>query len=205
MKKTMFAACGAAALALVIAADPAATGQPGQGLDDNRGLRATVQTLEDTEAIRALPACYGYGHDLIYRHLNGDHSDAIEALRRCFYDDVATSVFLFDENTPSTHLQGIDGIIRFVEGFALDTGYSSARNVPGNVQIEFTGPSSARVLSSTVAPHFLTNGPSSPAADFIEARYVQNAVKRADGAWRTVSFDLVVQQIWRGVGAYPSF
>jgi len=61
----------------------------------------------------------------------------------------------------------------------------------------------SRVQSSTVAPHFLTIGPKSPAADFVEARYVNNVVRGIDGVWRTVEFDLVVQQIWRGVGTYP--
>jgi hypothetical protein len=59
------------------------------------------------------------------------------------------------------------------------------------------------VQSSTVAPHFLTLGPKSPAADFIQARYVSDVVRGSDGIWRVAEFDLVVQQIWRGVGAYP--
>src|SRR5262249_40527953 len=111
--------------------------------------------------------------------------------------------FLFDETTPTTTLHSIRDLIGFVESFAKDQGYSSARNVPGNVQVEFTGPTTARVQSSTVAPHFLTIGPKSPATDFVEARYVNNLARGNDGFWRTVEFDLVVQQIWRGVGTYP--
>jgi hypothetical protein len=75
--------------------------------------------------------------------------------------------------------------------------------VPGNVQVEFTGPVSACGRSSTVAPHFLTIGPKSPATDFVEARYVSSVVRGNDDVWRAVEFDLVVQQIWRGAGVYP--
>lgn len=71
------------------------------------------------------------------------------------------------------------------------------------MQVQFTGPTTALVQSSTVAPHFLTIGPKSPAADFVEARYVNHVVRGTDGVWRTAEFDLVVQQIWRGAGAYP--
>ena len=77
------------------------------------------------------------------------------------------------------------------------------RCVPGNVQVESAGPAAARVQSSTVAPHFLTLGSKSPATDFVEARYVSDVVRANDGVWRVVKFDLVVQQIWRGVGVYP--
>lgn len=116
---------------------------------------------------------------------------------------LTTRVFLFDETTAATTLHSIRDLVAFVESFARDQGYSSARNVPGNVQVDFTGPATARVQSSTVAPHFLTLGSKSPAADFVEARYVNDVVRGRDGVWRAVAFDLVVQQIWRGAGVYP--
>jgi hypothetical protein len=107
---------------------------------------------------------------------------------------------------PRDHWRGtgsIRDLIAFVESFAKDQGYNGAPKVPGNVQVEFTGPTTARVQSSTVAPHFLTLGPKSPATDFVEARYVSDVVRGDDGVWRAVDFDLVVQEIWRGVGVYP--
>jgi hypothetical protein len=171
--------------------------------DVQAGVAARLQRIEDLEAVRAIPACYGYGHDLIFKHLRGDQSEATDALKRCHVDALTTRVFLFDETTPTTTLHSIRDLIAFVESFATDQGYSSARNAPGNVQVEFKGPATARVQSSTVAPHFLTLGPKSPATDFIEARYVNDVVLGNDGVWRVVTFDLVVQQIWRGVGVYP--
>jgi len=174
--------------------------RPGDG---TAGVAARIRQIEDLEAVRAIPACYGYGHDLIFKHLGGDQTAAINALRRCHVDTLTSKVFLFDETNATTTLHSIRDLVAFVESFAKDQGYSSARNVPGNVQVAFTGPSTARVLSSTVAPHFLTIGPKSPATDFVEARYVNNVVRGDDGVWRTVEFDLVVQQIWRGVGTYP--
>lgn len=112
-------------------------------------------------------------------------------------------MYLFDETKVNSQLHSIAELIKFVEDFARQQGYSSARNVPGNIQIEFTGPSSARVQSTTVAPHFLANGANKPGADFVEARFADNVVRGDDGVWRSVEFDLVVQQIWRGVGPYP--
>jgi hypothetical protein len=174
------------------------------GLGDGAGgVAARLQRLEDREAVRAIPGCYGYGHDLIYRHLGGNQAEATAALRRCHVDALTTRVFLFDETTPAATLHSVGDLIAFIEAFAKEQGYGGARNVPGNVQIEFTGPGAARVRSSTVAPHFLTLGPKSPAADFVDARYVSDVVRGADGVWRVVRFDLIVEQIWRGVGGYP--
>jgi len=203
MKKAIVVACGVVGLALTVGAQVSMPGHAARPGDGMAGVAARIQQLEDLEAVRAVPACYGYGHDLIYKHLGGDQTDAISALRRCHVNALTTNVFLFDETTATTTLHSIHDLVGFIESFAKDQGYSSARNVPGNVQVEFTGPATARVQSSTVAPHFLTIGPKSPATDFIQARYVNNVVRGNDGVWRTVNFDLVVQQIWRGVGTYP--
>jgi SnoaL-like domain len=173
----------------------------------NGGLAAKIQLLSDRQDIRSVIDCYGMGHDLIFNHLGGDHSDALNVLRRCNTDDLVTNVYLFDETKPAARLDSLSAFVGFVEGFALQQGYSSARNVPGNVHIEFTGPSSAKVWSSTVAPHFLTNGAPAatdrPTVDIVSARYVDTVVRGDDDTWRTVERDLIVQQIWRGEGAYP--
>ena len=200
MKNVLVVWCCLTGLAVTAGARAVISRQTGE---DAPGVAARLQRIEDLEAVRAIPACYGYGHDLIFKHLGGDQSDATDALQRCHVDALTTRVFLFDETTPTTTLHSIGELIAFVESFVKGQGYSSARNVPGNVQVEFTGPGIARVQSSTVAPHFLTLGPKSPATDFVEARYVSDVVRGNDGVWRVVRFDLVVQQIWRGVGAYP--
>jgi hypothetical protein len=206
-----------AALALLLAALPACTTADAEGSvsarvpEDPAGLAAKVQQLADLDAIRAVPACYGLGHDLIFRHLGGDHRDALEALRRCHRDALITNVYLFDETRPAAHLTSLAGLIGFIENFALQQGYSSARNVPGNVRVEVLGPSSARVLSSTAAPHFLTHGASTgapggtdrPTLDLVSARYVDLVQRDPDGVWRVVQTDLFIEQIWRGEGAYP--
>jgi hypothetical protein len=203
MKKTIVVFCGVVGLALTVGAQASMPGHAARPGDGAAGVSARIQQLEDLEAVRAIPACYGYGHDLIFKHLGGDQTEALDALRRCHVNALTTNVFLFNETAAATTLRSIRDLIGFVESFAKDQGYSSARNVPGNVQVEFTGPATARVRSSTVAPHFLTIGPKSPATDFVEARYVNNVVRGSDGVWRTVEFDLVVQQIWRGAGVYP--
>ena len=200
MKNVLVVWCCLAGLAVTVGAQAVISRHTGE---DAPGVAARLQRIEDLEAVRAIPACYGYGHDLIFKHLGGDQTAATDALRRCHVNALTTRVFLFDETTATTTLHSIRDLIAFIESFAKDQGYSSARNVPGNVQVEFTGPTTARVQSSTVAPHFLTLGLKSPAVDFVEARYVSDVVRGGDGVWRVVEFDLVVQQIWRGVGAYP--
>src|SRR5262249_370079 len=150
---------------------------PGHAGEGTASVAARLQRIEDLEAIRAIPGCYGIGHDLIYKHLGGDQTEAADALQRCHVDALTTRVFLFDEATPATTLHSIRALIAFIESFAKDQGYTGARNVPGNVRVDFTGPTTARVLSSTVAPHFLTLGPNSPATDLIEARYVSDVVR----------------------------
>ena len=42
--------------------------------DGTAGVAARFQRIEDLEAVRAIPACYGYGHDLIFKHLGGDQT-----------------------------------------------------------------------------------------------------------------------------------
>jgi len=200
VKKVLLVLCCVAGIAITVGAQASISGHAGDGA---AGVTARLQRIEDLEAVRAIPGCYGYGHDLIYKHLGGDQTEATDALQRCHVNALTTHVFLFDETTAATTLHSIHDLIGFVESFARDQGYTSARNVPGNVQVEFTGPTTARVQSSTVAPHFLTLGPKNPATDFVEARYVSDVVRGDDGVWRVVEFDLVVQQIWRGVGVYP--
>lgn len=205
MKKGVVLACYVVGLAAVAGAQGKKAPMSGteQTAAGPATLTAKVQELTDRENIRAIPACYGYGHDLIFKHLGGDHADAIEALRRCHTDNLVTNVYLFDETKVNVQLHSIRELIKFVEDFATQQGYSSARNVPGNIQIDRLGPASARVLSSTVAPHFITNGTNRPGADFVEARYVHTVRRGDDGVWRSTEFDLVVQQIWRGVGPFP--
>lgn len=176
-------------------------------LSQHRQLEARVQRLSDLQELRGIIDCYGMGHDLIFKDLGGAHREALDVLRRCHVDDLVTNVFLFDESKPVQRLESLTALVGFVDSFAQQNGYTSARNVPGNVRIEFTDPATAKILSSTEAPHFLTKGPPAasdrPTLDLVEARYVDTAKRGRDGTWRTVERDLIVQQIWRGEGAYP--
>lgn len=170
-------------------------------------LEARVQRLSDLQDLRGIIDCYGMGHDLIFQDLGGAHREALAVLRRCHVDGLITNVFLFDESKPAQRLESLTAFVGFVDSFAQQNGYTSARNVPGNVRIELVDATTARILSSTEAPHFLTKGPPAagdrPTLDLVEARYVDTAKRERDGTWRTVERDLIVQQIWRGEGAYP--
>lgn len=170
-------------------------------------LEARVQRLSDLQELRGIIDCYGMGHDLIFKDLGGAHREALDVLRRCHVEDLVTNVFLFDESRPAQRLESLTAFVGFVDAFAQQNGYTSARNVPGNVRIELLDPATAKILSSTEAPHFLTKGPPAasdrPTLDLVEARYVDTAKRGRDGTWRTVARDLIVQQIWRGEGAYP--
>lgn len=199
-------------LAIALASCATDAQDPAQSATDNEllglgRLSARVQRLADLQELRSVIDCYGMGHDLIFKDLGGGHREALDVLRTCHSDALVTNVFLFDETTVVQRLDSLAAFTAFVDGFAQQNGYSSARNVPGNVRIEITGPASATIWSSTQAPHFITRGAPAasdrPTLDLVEARYVDTVVRGDDGRWRTVERDLIVQQIWRGEGSYP--
>lgn len=200
----------AAALTGCSTQDPEAPAEATRESDlvsQRRQLEARVQRLSDLQELRGIIECYGMGHDLIYKDLGGAHREALDVLRRCHVDDLVTNVFLLDESKPAQRLESLTAFVGFVDSFAQQNGYTSARNVPGNVRIEFSDPATAKIWSSTEAPHFLTKAPPAasdrPTLDLVEARYVDTARRGRDGQWRTIERDLIVQQIWRGEGAYP--
>lgn len=202
---SLFAALAAALIGC--AAEAAEAPVERDALAQRGPLEARVQRLSDLQELRGIIDCYGTGHDLIFKDLGGAHREALDVLRRCHVDGLVTNVFLFDESKPAQRLSSLTAFVDFVDGFAQQNGYTSARNVPGNVRIELVDADTARILSSTEAPHFLTKGPAAasdrPTLDLVEARYVDTAKRGRDGTWRTVTRDLIVQQIWRGEGAYP--
>jgi hypothetical protein len=135
MKSVIVVLCGVVGIALTAGAQTSLQGQSARLSDGTPGVAARLQQIEDLEAIRAIPGCYGYGHDLIYQHLGGDQTEAINALRRCHVNVLTTNVFLFDETTPATTLHSIRDLIAFVESFARDQGYSSAAPSAANASI----------------------------------------------------------------------
>jgi hypothetical protein len=181
-----------------LAADPSVVAQ----LED---LAVRAQVLEDREAIRGVAACYGRGHDEIFRHLQGDQSASLAILRGCFTDDVASDVFFFNEHTPAAKLTSLAQLVGFIEQFAVNTHYTGARNIVGDIGITFTGPDTAVMVSATATPHFIqATGPDAqPTVDVVSARYIDEVVRGADGVWRTRSKKLILDQFWRGTGSYP--
>lgn len=180
----------------------------GEVQDDVAASGTQLGSLEE-ERLRAgvarVPSCYGRGHDAIFRDLGGTHAEARDLLGGCFSEDVQTDFYFFDGATP-THLDGLDALIGFIDGFASSTGYHTARNTPGNVSVEMTGSSSARVVSSGTTPHFsrLPATAGDPAfVDMISARYVNEVTLGSDGVWRTTVFTIHVDEIWRAEGAFP--
>jgi SnoaL-like domain len=195
--------CAGEASAEGVPSPEQASAAPVGELDD---LAARTRALEDREAIRDAAACYGQGHDEIFRHLGADQSDALAILRECHTDDLATAVFFFDESTPTDELATLEELVRFIEQFAIDTGYTGARNVVGDIRIDFTGPDSAVMTSATQTPHFIqgTADPAgAPTLDVVSARYVDELERSEDGTWRSRKKSLLIDQIWRGIGFYP--
>jgi hypothetical protein len=168
-------------------------------------LAVRAQVLEDRAAIREAADCYGRGHDEIFRHLQGDQRAALAILRNCHVDDVATDIFFFTEATPMAQLTSLAQLVGFIEQFAVNSKYTSARNVPGDIQIDLTGPDTAVMLSSTSAPHFIQSPAAGvqPTLDLVSAHYRDQLARGADGTWRTTKKALIIDQIWRGSGAYP--
>jgi SnoaL-like domain len=206
----------AAVLASGCAGEARAEGESGPELSDAavdeelRGqlddLAARTRELEDREAIRDAAACYGQGHDEIFGHLGADQTESLAILRECHTDDLATKVFFFDESTPTDELASLEELVGFIEQFAIDTGYTGARNVVGDIRIDFTGPDTAVMTSATQTPHFIqgTADPAgAPTLDVVSARYVDELRRGEDGVWRSHKKSLIIDQIWRGIGFYP--
>lgn len=165
-----------------------------------------LQALEDRDAIREVAACYGRGHDAIFQDLGGAKTEAFDILSTCFTPDVHTDVYFFGAPEPVAQLDGLDQLVGFIEQFAIDTGYTGARNVVGDVQIELGDDDTAVMVSATATPHFIQ--PVDPAAiaptlDMVTARYEDTLVRDEDGTWRTQTKVLRLDHFWRGQGSYP--
>jgi SnoaL-like domain len=194
--------------AWLLLAGCAADDQPGeapspvvQGADVER----RVAELEDVEAIREAAACYGRGHDAIFFDLGGDQAEARSILGGCFEPGVTSRVYFFGAPDPAATLAGLDGLIGFIEKFALDNHYTGARNTPGNVDVTLHGDGTATMTTSGATPHFIASGAGGvePTVDVITARYVDRLRKGEDGLWRTYEKELRIDAVWRGSGQYP--
>lgn len=206
-----------AALALSLgvagALDAHAHAQPSSIGDQPWGRRGALhqlaegqQRLKDQQAIRDLLNCYGTGHDLIFTRLDDDQQPALDVLERCFTPNVQSDVRFFDA-PETTRLSNLNELVAFIEDFALDRGYHSARNTPGNILVEFLDDDHARVTSSTLSPHFSSAAPSDGVppgfVDLFSARYVMEVVRVDDGSWRTEAFELNVDDVIHLEGNYP--
>ncbi|HEU4403866.1 MAG TPA: nuclear transport factor 2 family protein [Polyangiaceae bacterium] len=174
-------------------------------LEGREGVAGRLDELEDRAAIGSVAACYGRGHDAIFTDLGGGQAEARAILGECFEPGVRARVFFFGAPQPTAVLEGLDGLIGFIEQFAIDSRYTSARNVPGNVEITLRPDGTATMLSSTSAPHFIAPeaGGVVPTVDVITARYVDELRRGEDGRFRTYAKDLFIDEAWRGSGQYP--
>ena len=169
-------------------------------------LAVRTQELEDRQAIAATAACYGRGHDEIFRHLQGDQSVARTMLSKCHTDDIKSEVYFFADPSPMATLDSLDGLIGFIENFAVQSHYTGARNIVGDIDIQFTGPDTATMLSATSTPHFIQgtgDQAGEPTVDVVSARYIDELVRGKDGAWRSSKKTLILDEFWRGTGFYP--
>ncbi len=134
MKNVLVGLCCFAGFAISAGAQAVISGHTGDG---TAGAAARLQRFEDLEAVRAIPACYGYGHDLIFKHLGADQTEAIDALQRCHVNALTTRVFLFDETTAATTLHSIRDLVAFVrvvrEGSGIQQRAQRARQCAGGI------------------------------------------------------------------------
>jgi hypothetical protein len=182
-------------------------GDVGRVQTEATSMRTNLEDLR-TNALRRkaleVPGCYGRGHDLIFHHLGADQTEALQALRACFEENVQTEFYFFGNPEPA-RLTDLQGLVGFIENFAITTGYHTARNTPGNAAVELTGPSTATLISSGATPHFSLAPTDGGAAfsDLVSARYSHDLTLGADGVWRTTHFVIHIEEILRTQGAYP--
>ncbi|MGH1341918.1 MAG: hypothetical protein ACRBN8_10225 [Nannocystales bacterium] len=171
-----------------------AEGEPAGLLEDLDALRARAD-LED------IAACYGVGHDTVFFALGGDQSETLSILGDCFAADVQSEFVFFGGD--SVPLDGLPALVSFIETFALDTGYHTARNMPGNVQVEMLSSTDAIVTTSGSTPHFSLSTLDAPFIDLITARYTHVVSLDDDGRWRTTEFIIEVDEVARFDTVYP--
>ncbi|MCA9701369.1 MAG: hypothetical protein KC431_27855, partial [Myxococcales bacterium] len=154
-----------------------------------------LERLQAVQQLEDIAACYGVGHDAIFFDLGGDQAESLAILDDCFSPDVQSQfVFFGGEPVP---LDGLPALVSFVEGFAIDTGYHSARNTPGNVRVELIDEDNAVVTTAGATPHFSLASAEAPFIDLITARYTHIAHRDEDGRWRTTSFEIEVDEVAR--------
>lgn len=163
-------------------------------------LEEELLLQQTKQELRELAACYGVGHDLLFLDLGGPQTASLEVLRQCFSDDVHTDVIFFGGEP--TALDGLPGLVSFVETFALDSGYHTARNTPGNVGVELLSDEDAIVTSSGATPHFSLASAESPFVDWITAKYTHVAHLEDDG-WKTTTFTIEIEEVAHVGIAYP--
>jgi hypothetical protein len=168
--------------------------QPDANLDATERLRA-VNELED------VAACYGVGHDAIFFDLGGTQAESLSILGECFSPDVQSEFVFFGGD--AVPLDGLPALVSFIETFALDTGYHTARNTPGNVRVEFVDETHAVVTTSGATPHFSSASFDAPFIDLITARYTHIVELDADDAWRTTDFIIEIDEVARFETQFP--
>ncbi|MEN0067826.1 MAG: nuclear transport factor 2 family protein [Myxococcota bacterium] len=168
-------------------------------------LNETLASQVDVAALTRFADCYGRGHDLVFFDLGGSQTAALDALGDCFASDVV-SEFRFFGAPNGDVLEGLPALVGFIEQFALQSGYNTARNIPGNVNVELLGPDDALVTYSGNTPHFSVAPTDPKARGFVEwfsARYTATARRDADGVWRTTQFDIEIDEVIRQEADFP--
>lgn len=176
-------------------------------------VRANLQRTQDLADIAAVSGCYGRGHDAVIPGKNADQSIALAILQTCFADDVQSEFRYFGNPAePADQLDGLSALAEYIGSFWANAGYHSARNVPGNVHVDFVDADHAQLLYSGTTPHFsLAQEDADPDPqivsragfiDLISASYSSELARDGDGVWRTTHFSIGIKEVMRVPGTY---
>lgn len=159
-----------------------------------------VEQLRAIDDLEDIAACYGVGHDAIFFDLGGPQVESLSILGGCFAPDVHSEFVFFGGD--AVPLEGLPALISFIETFAIDTGYHSARNTPGNVRVELLDDDDAVVTTAGATPHFSLASLDEPFIDLITARYTHVVHRDDDGGWRTTELIVEIDEVARFDAAY---
>jgi hypothetical protein len=160
----------------------------------------------DIVAIQGTQSCYGRAQDVVYRnYADADKArrEGLAAFGKCFTPDAHIAIGLFGQ-APFETADSLQAWVEFVRQFGQDHGYLSARHLLGNIEVVFTGPTSAVVYSAGTTPHFVGTGAGSqtPGIDWIIGNY-RGEVEKINGSWMITSYRINADEFAHTAADYP--
>jgi hypothetical protein len=168
---------------------------------------STTDRTDDREAIAELIYLYAEAVDTLgCRPVRAGEEDpalgpAANLFAQCLAEDVKVRLYFEGPGKPVTHApsEGPHAFAQFVRAYFTAYGYVGTYHLVGNLRTRFTGPDTAEVRSLINSTHWMADG----RLLFAPISYEDKVARGADGQWKIVERELVVQRWWVTDGYFP--